>query len=108
MEFAINAKPLCRYMPSNPNSTKYRIWRLVVSGPFEYYIMLMIALNTLILMMKYYRPDHTETGSMTPDLETQKYQNYCSTLVYLNAAFTAMFTMECLLKLIAFGPKVSQ
>ncbi|KAF6770251.1 hypothetical protein AHF37_10934 [Paragonimus kellicotti] len=52
MEFAINAKPLCRYMPSNPNSTKYRIWRLVVSGPFEYYIMLMIALNTLILMMK--------------------------------------------------------
>ncbi|KAF5405898.1 Voltage-dependent calcium channel type A subunit alpha-1 [Paragonimus heterotremus] len=105
MEFAINAKPLCRYMPSNPNSTKYRIWRLVVSGPFEYYIMLMIALNTLILMMKYYRPDHTETGSMTPDLETQKYQNYCSTLVYLNAAFTAMFTMECLLKLIAFGPK---
>ncbi|KAF8569781.1 hypothetical protein P879_00934, partial [Paragonimus westermani] len=105
MEFAINAKPLCRYMPSNPNSAKYRIWRLVVSGPFEYYIMLMIALNTLILMMKYYRPDHTETGSMTPDLETQKYQNYCSTLVYLNAAFTAMFTMECLLKLIAFGPK---
>lgn len=52
MEFAINAKPLCRYMPSNRNSTKYRIWRLVVSSPFEYYIMMMIALNTLILMMK--------------------------------------------------------
>ncbi|KAG5449456.1 Voltage-dependent calcium channel type A subunit alpha-1 [Clonorchis sinensis] len=105
MEFAINAKPLCRYMPSNPNSAKYRIWRLVVSSPFEYYIMMMIALNTLILMMKYYRPDHTEIGATTPDLETQKYQNYCSTLVYLNTAFTAMFTMECLLKLIAFGPK---
>lgn len=41
-----------------------------------------------------------------PDWETQKYQSYCSTLVYLNTAFTAMFTMECLLKLIAFGPKV--
>uniref|UniRef100_A0A183AGV4 EF-hand domain-containing protein n=1 Tax=Echinostoma caproni TaxID=27848 RepID=A0A183AGV4_9TREM len=38
-------------------------------------------------------------------LDTQKYQNYCSTLVYLNTAFTAMFTMECLLKLVAFGPK---
>ncbi|THD27891.1 Voltage dependent calcium channel [Fasciola hepatica] len=105
MEFAINAKPLCRYMPSNRDSIKYRIWRLVVSSPFEYYIMMMIALNTLILMMKYYRPDHTETGSTTPDLDTQKYQNYCSTLVYLNTAFTAMFTMECLLKLVAFGPK---
>ncbi|TPP56655.1 Voltage-dependent calcium channel type A subunit alpha-1 [Fasciola gigantica] len=54
---------------------------------------------------QYYRPDHTETGSTTPDLDTQKYQNYCSTLVYLNTAFTAMFTMECLLKLVAFGPK---
>ncbi|CAH8485674.1 unnamed protein product [Heterobilharzia americana] len=105
IEFAINAKPLCRYMPSNTASTKYRIWRLVVSSPFEYYIMTMIALNTLILMMKYYRPDYTDDNMGIPDWETQKYQNYCSTLVYLNTAFTAMFTMECLLKLIAFGPK---
>ncbi|CAH8830495.1 unnamed protein product [Trichobilharzia szidati] len=92
-------------MPSNIASTKYRIWRLVVSSPFEYYIMTMIALNTLILMMKYYRPDYTDANMGIPDWETQKYQNYCSTLVYLNTAFTAMFTMECLLKLIAFGPK---
>ncbi|VDP77119.1 unnamed protein product, partial [Schistosoma mattheei] len=105
IEFAINSKPLCRYMPSNIASTKYRIWRLVVSSPFEYYIMTMIALNTLILMMKYYRPDYTDANMGIPDWETQKYQSYCSTLVYLNTAFTAMFTMECLLKLIAFGPK---
>ncbi|CAL8106991.1 unnamed protein product [Calicophoron daubneyi] len=105
IDFAIHAKPLCRYMPQNAGSVKYRIWRLVVSSPFEYYIMMMIALNTLTLMMKYYRPDHMDSGSSTPDIDTQKYQNYCSTLVYLNTAFTIMFTMECVLKLIAFGPK---
>ncbi len=39
-------------MPKDKKSWKYRIWRLFVSNPFEYYIMVMIALNTLILMMK--------------------------------------------------------
>ena len=52
IDFAINARPLCRYMPKNKDSVKYRIWRLVVSTPFEYFIMTMIALNTIILMMK--------------------------------------------------------
>lgn len=39
-------------MPKNKDSIKYRIWKLVVSSPFEYFIMVMIALNTIILMMK--------------------------------------------------------
>ena len=52
IDFAINARPLCRYMPKNKDSMKYRIWRLVVSTPFEYFIMTMIAMNTVILMMK--------------------------------------------------------
>jgi hypothetical protein len=52
IDFAIKAKPLCRYMPKNKDSIKYRIWKLVVSTPFEYFIMVMIALNTIILMMK--------------------------------------------------------
>ncbi|VDP51354.1 unnamed protein product [Schistosoma mattheei] len=52
IDFAINARPLCRYMPKDRHSLKYRVWRLVVSTPFEYYIMVMIAINTLILMMK--------------------------------------------------------
>lgn len=39
-------------MPKNKNSIKYRIWRIVVSAQFEYAIMVMIALNTLLLMMK--------------------------------------------------------
>ena len=39
-------------MPEDPNTWQYRIWRIVDSRPFEYFIMLLIALNTLILMMK--------------------------------------------------------
>ena len=52
IDFSINARPLCRYMPKNKDSVKYRIWKMVVSPFFEYFIMTMIALNTIILMMK--------------------------------------------------------
>jgi len=52
IDFAINAHPACRYMPKNKNSAKFRVWKLVVSTPFEYFIMVMIAMNTIILMMK--------------------------------------------------------
>jgi len=52
IEFVINAKPACRYAPKNKNSIKFRIWKVVVSTTFEYFIMVLIALNTLLLMMK--------------------------------------------------------
>ena len=52
IDFAIQAKPLERYMPKDHESLKYRIWRVVVSTPFEYFIMTLIILNTLLLMMK--------------------------------------------------------
>lgn len=52
IDFAINAKPLTRYMPENTQSFQYRMWKFVVSPPFEYSIMIMIALNTVVLMMK--------------------------------------------------------
>lgn len=52
IDFAIQAKPLERYMPKDRVSFKYKIWRMVVSTPFEYFIMLLIVLNTLLLMMK--------------------------------------------------------
>lgn len=52
IDFAINAKPLTRYMPENTQSFQYRMWKFVVSAPFEYSIMIMIALNTVVLMMK--------------------------------------------------------
>lgn len=39
-------------MPNKRNSFKYKIWRIVVSTPFEYLIMMLIVFNTLLLMMK--------------------------------------------------------
>ncbi|XP_058473605.1 voltage-dependent N-type calcium channel subunit alpha-1B isoform X10 [Solea solea] len=88
IDFAINAKPLTRYMPENKLSYQYKMWKFVVSPPFEYAIMTLIALNTVVLMMKFYG---------APDL-------YESMLKYLNILFTALFTLECILKIIAFGP----
>lgn len=54
IDFTIGARPLERYMPSKRNSFKYKIWRIVVSTPFEYFIMMLIVFNTLLLMMKVY------------------------------------------------------
>uniref|UniRef100_A0A8C2KAU6 Calcium channel, voltage-dependent, N type, alpha 1B subunit, a n=1 Tax=Cyprinus carpio TaxID=7962 RepID=A0A8C2KAU6_CYPCA len=88
IDFAINAKPLTRYMPQNQQSFQYRLWKFVVSPPFEYSIMIMIALNTVVLMMKFHG---------APDF-------YEAMLKYLNIVFTALFSMECVLKIIAFGP----
>uniref|UniRef100_A0AAV2J028 Voltage-dependent N-type calcium channel subunit alpha n=1 Tax=Knipowitschia caucasica TaxID=637954 RepID=A0AAV2J028_KNICA len=88
IDFAINAKPLTRYMPDNKQSYQYKLWKFVVSPPFEYAIMTLIALNTVVLMMKFYG---------APDW-------YESMLKYLNIIFTSLFTLECILKIIAFGP----
>lgn len=58
IDFAINAKPLTRYMPENKQSFQYKMWKFVVSPPFEYAIMTLIALNTVVLMMKVSRPSN--------------------------------------------------
>uniref|UniRef100_A0A8C4MAP5 Voltage-dependent R-type calcium channel subunit alpha n=1 Tax=Equus asinus asinus TaxID=83772 RepID=A0A8C4MAP5_EQUAS len=87
IDFAISAKPLTRYMPQNRHTFQYRVWHFVVSPSFEYTIMAMIALNTIVLMMKYYSAPCT----------------YELALKYLNIAFTMVFSLECVLKIIAFG-----
>ncbi|XP_032173666.1 voltage-dependent R-type calcium channel subunit alpha-1E isoform X10 [Mustela erminea] len=87
IDFAISAKPLTRYMPQNRHTFQYRVWHFVVSPSFEYTIMAMIALNTVVLMMKYYSAPCT----------------YELALKYLNIAFTMVFSLECVLKVIAFG-----
>uniref|UniRef100_A0A8D3DZ19 Voltage-dependent N-type calcium channel subunit alpha n=1 Tax=Scophthalmus maximus TaxID=52904 RepID=A0A8D3DZ19_SCOMX len=88
IDFAINAKPLTRYMPKDTQSFQYRMWKFVVSPPFEYSIMIMIALNTVVLMMKFHG---------APDF-------YVAMLKKLNIVFTTLFSLECVLKIIAFGP----
>uniref|UniRef100_A0AAQ4PNT3 Voltage-dependent P/Q-type calcium channel subunit alpha-1A n=1 Tax=Gasterosteus aculeatus aculeatus TaxID=481459 RepID=A0AAQ4PNT3_GASAC len=87
IDFAINARPLTRHMPQNKLSFQYRMWEFVVSPPFEYTIMAMIALNTIVLMMKYDGASET----------------YEAVLANLNIVFTSLFSMECVLKIIAFG-----
>uniref|UniRef100_A0A8C0ALH6 Voltage-dependent N-type calcium channel subunit alpha n=1 Tax=Bos mutus grunniens TaxID=30521 RepID=A0A8C0ALH6_BOSMU len=87
IDFAISAKPLTRYMPQNKQSFQYKTWTFVVSPPFEYFIMAMIALNTVVLMMKFYDAPY----------------EYELMLKCLNIVFTSMFSMECVLKVIAFG-----
>ena len=39
-------------MPKEIDSVKYKVWRVVVAPPFEYFIMTLIVLNTILLMMK--------------------------------------------------------
>ncbi|XP_072245640.1 voltage-dependent R-type calcium channel subunit alpha-1E isoform X4 [Leuresthes tenuis] len=87
IDFAISAKPLTRYMPQNRHTFQYRLWHFVVSPSFEYTVLAMIALNTIVLMMKYY--------SAPPA--------YDAVLKHLNTAFTVLFSVECVLKILAFG-----
>uniref|UniRef100_A0A8C5R952 Voltage-dependent N-type calcium channel subunit alpha n=1 Tax=Leptobrachium leishanense TaxID=445787 RepID=A0A8C5R952_9ANUR len=87
IDFVISAKPLTRYMPQNRQSFQYKMWKFVVSPPFEYFIMAMIALNTIVLMMKFHGASDT----------------YEMMLKCLNIIFTSMFSLECILKIIAFG-----
>ncbi|XP_070508110.1 voltage-dependent calcium channel type A subunit alpha-1 isoform X6 [Chironomus tepperi] len=89
IDFTIGARPLERYMPKDRNSFKYKVWRIVVSTPFEYFIMMLIVFNTLLLMMKYH----------------QQSKNYEKSLKYLNMGFTGMFSVETILKIIGFGVK---
>ena len=66
IDFAINARPLTRHMPKNKLSFQFRMWTFVVSPPFEYSIMALIALNTIVLMMKvraHHHPHAHKEGS---------------------------------------------
>ncbi|KAK0403052.1 hypothetical protein QR680_016690 [Steinernema hermaphroditum] len=87
IDFALNARPRSLFMPEDKNSMKYRIWRLVTSTPFEYFIMAMICCNTIILMMKFH-------GNS---------EMYEKVLRFFNTALTAVFTVESILKILAFG-----
>ncbi|XP_061588385.1 voltage-dependent R-type calcium channel subunit alpha-1E-like [Cololabis saira] len=87
IDFAISAKPMTRYMPQNRQTFQYRLWHFVASPSFEYTVLIMIALNTVVLMMKY----HSAPTA------------YDTVLKHLNTAFTVLFSLECILKILAFG-----
>ncbi|XP_074596871.1 calcium voltage-gated channel subunit cacophony isoform X2 [Brevipalpus obovatus] len=89
IDFAISARPQQRYMPKNKDSIKYKVWRIVVSTGFEYFIMILIVCNTILLMMKYHGQ-----GKQRERL-----------LYFANIGFTSLFSLECLLKILATGAR---
>ncbi|XP_078597260.1 voltage-dependent L-type calcium channel subunit alpha-1D-like isoform X34 [Branchiostoma floridae x Branchiostoma japonicum] len=87
IEFALKAKPLRRYVPKNP--IQYKFWYVVNSQTFEYTMFILIMLNTVSLAMKFHgQPDE-----------------YSEAMDYLNYFFTTVFTIESILKILAYKPK---
>ena len=87
--FALNAKPVKFYIPRNP--IQYKVWTFVTSQPFEYFIFILIILNTVTMAMKFH----------------EQPESYTAFLDVVNVVFSLLFSVECFLKLTAFGPKVS-
>ncbi|XP_026791096.3 calcium channel, voltage-dependent, L type, alpha 1D subunit, a isoform X10 [Pangasianodon hypophthalmus] len=87
VEYALKARPLRRYIPKNPY--QYKFWYVVNSTAFEYIMFVLIMLNTICLAVQHYGQS--------------KAFNYVMDI--LNMVFTAVFTVEMVLKLIAFKPK---
>ncbi|XP_076325317.1 voltage-dependent calcium channel type A subunit alpha-1-like [Tachypleus tridentatus] len=104
IDFALQAKPLQRYMPKNKYGAKYKIWSLVVSTVFEYIIMILILLNTILLMMKNYFQDGWNTfdfitvvGSVIDALVVETGANF------FNVGFLRLFRAARLIKLLRQG-----
>ncbi|XP_047438719.1 calcium channel, voltage-dependent, L type, alpha 1D subunit, a isoform X4 [Mugil cephalus] len=87
VEYALKARPLRRYIPKNPY--QYKFWYVVNSTGFEYIMFVLIMLNTLCLAVQHYGQSALF--------------NYVMDI--LNMVFTAVFTVEMVLKLIAFKPR---
>ncbi|XP_074929333.1 voltage-dependent L-type calcium channel subunit alpha-1D isoform X2 [Chelonoidis abingdonii] len=87
VEYALKARPLRRYIPKNPY--QYKFWYMVNSTGFEYIMFVLIMLNTLCLAMQHYGQSKLFNDAMD----------------ILNMVFTGVFTVEMVLKLIAFKPK---
>uniref|UniRef100_A0A8C3EPD8 Voltage-dependent L-type calcium channel subunit alpha n=1 Tax=Corvus moneduloides TaxID=1196302 RepID=A0A8C3EPD8_CORMO len=77
VEYALKARPLRRYIPKNPY--QYKFWYVVNSTGFEYIMFVLIMLNTLCLAMQHYGQSKLFNDGV--------------------------FTVEMVLKLIAFKPK---
>ncbi|XP_053076321.1 voltage-dependent L-type calcium channel subunit alpha-1D isoform X2 [Acinonyx jubatus] len=87
VEYALKARPLRRYIPKNPY--QYKFWYVVNSSPFEYMMFVLIMLNTLCLAMQHHEQSKIFNDAMD----------------ILNMVFTGVFTVEMVLKVIAFKPK---
>ncbi|XP_046727534.1 voltage-dependent L-type calcium channel subunit alpha-1D isoform X10 [Silurus meridionalis] len=87
VEYALKARPLRRYIPKN--HYQYKFWYVVNSTGFEYVMFILIILNTLCLAVQHHGQSHRFNYAMD----------------ILNMMFTGVFTVEMILKLIAFKPR---
>nr|XP_033774311.1 voltage-dependent L-type calcium channel subunit alpha-1S isoform X1 [Geotrypetes seraphini] len=87
VQYALKARPLRRYIPKNPY--QYKVWYLVTSSYFEYLMFFLIMLNTVCLGMQHYK----QSAEIT----------HISDI--LNVTFTVLFTLEMIVKLMAFKAK---
>ncbi|XP_004685306.1 PREDICTED: voltage-dependent L-type calcium channel subunit alpha-1S [Condylura cristata] len=87
VQYALKARPLRCYIPKNPY--QYQVWYIVTSSYFEYLMFALIMLNTICLGMQHYNQSEQ--------------MNHISDI--LNVAFTIIFTLEMVLKLMAFKAK---
>uniref|UniRef100_A0AAZ3SE82 Voltage-dependent L-type calcium channel subunit alpha n=1 Tax=Oncorhynchus tshawytscha TaxID=74940 RepID=A0AAZ3SE82_ONCTS len=87
VEYALKARPLRRYIPKN--QYQYKVWYVVNSTYFEYLMFTLILLNTICLAMQHHGQTHSFNDAMN----------------ILNMLFTGLFTVEMILKLIAFKPR---
>ena len=106
IEFALNAKPVRRYIPKNP--IQYKLWAFATSPACEYTVFAAIMLNTLSLAMKYYQQPKVKTHylTLTANYKNLCFQLYTTFLDSLNIIFTVFFTLEFVLKFGAFRFKV--
>uniref|UniRef100_A0A673XZA8 Voltage-dependent L-type calcium channel subunit alpha n=1 Tax=Salmo trutta TaxID=8032 RepID=A0A673XZA8_SALTR len=83
VQYALKAKPIKIYIPRNPSQLKF--WKIIASSQFEYIMFVLILLNTLTLAVQHYQQSKT----------------FNSVMDILNLIFTALFTIEMIIKLLA-------
>nr|AAC63050.1 voltage-gated calcium channel alpha-1 subunit [Cyanea capillata] len=87
VEYVLTVKPTYRFVPRK--RFQYHIWRVVTSRLFEYMIFGFILGNTIVLAAQYHNASKL----------------YERVLDGFNIGFTAVFLLECVLKLMAFNAK---
>nr|CAH8829567.1 unnamed protein product [Trichobilharzia regenti] len=85
IEYALKARPRRRYIPKG--HLQFKIWSVVVSKKFEILIFIFIFINTVALMLKYDKQGKYEAKILDS----------------FNYFFTAVFTVEFVLRLSAFS-----
>uniref|UniRef100_A0A6Q2XG08 Voltage-dependent L-type calcium channel subunit alpha n=1 Tax=Esox lucius TaxID=8010 RepID=A0A6Q2XG08_ESOLU len=89
VQYALKAKPIKIYIPRNPSQLKF--WKIIASSQFEYIMFVLILLNTLTLAVQ------VQFSNTLPFYS----KLFNSIMDILNLIFTALFTVEMVIKLLA-------